>query len=207
MAWTTPRTYTTGELVTAAILNTHVRDNLLETAPAKITNIGDLLVGAGLNSLKSLALGAAGMVLKVNTGGNDVEWGISSQAVIIPDLEYDSDISAEATVNYDISLGFTPKAALVFLKGSNDYGHIELSLSEGEEFRSICWIYRKENNANVFKFDWTGGSGYATNSEQFGEFIWCEDAYIFGTNLRIQLRNVTSTTKKAELTGIAVVWR
>lgn len=28
MAWTTPRTWTTGELVTAAILNTHVRDNL-----------------------------------------------------------------------------------------------------------------------------------------------------------------------------------
>ena len=29
MAWTTPRTWTTGEVVTAAHLNTHVRDNLL----------------------------------------------------------------------------------------------------------------------------------------------------------------------------------
>ena len=29
MAWTTPRTWTTGELVTAAFMNTHVRDNLL----------------------------------------------------------------------------------------------------------------------------------------------------------------------------------
>lgn len=28
MAWTTPRTWTTGETVTAAIMNTHVRDNL-----------------------------------------------------------------------------------------------------------------------------------------------------------------------------------
>lgn len=28
MAWTTPRTWSTGELVTAAVLNTHVRDNL-----------------------------------------------------------------------------------------------------------------------------------------------------------------------------------
>lgn len=28
MAWTAPRTWTTGELVTAAIMNTHVRDNL-----------------------------------------------------------------------------------------------------------------------------------------------------------------------------------
>jgi hypothetical protein len=29
MAWTAPRTYVPGELVTAAMLNTHVRDNLL----------------------------------------------------------------------------------------------------------------------------------------------------------------------------------
>lgn len=28
MAWTTPRTWTTGEIVTAAMMNTHVRDNL-----------------------------------------------------------------------------------------------------------------------------------------------------------------------------------
>ena len=28
MAWTTPRTWTTGELVTAAIMNKHIRDNL-----------------------------------------------------------------------------------------------------------------------------------------------------------------------------------
>lgn len=29
MAWTAPRTWTTAELVTAAIMNTHVRDNLI----------------------------------------------------------------------------------------------------------------------------------------------------------------------------------
>lgn len=35
MAWTAPRTWTTGELVTAAIMNTHVRNNLsfLHDAP------------------------------------------------------------------------------------------------------------------------------------------------------------------------------
>lgn len=36
MAWTTPRTWVSGELVTAALLNTHVRDNLsyLKDVPA-----------------------------------------------------------------------------------------------------------------------------------------------------------------------------
>lgn len=33
MAWTAPRTWTDGELVTAAIMNPHVRDNLLAAGP------------------------------------------------------------------------------------------------------------------------------------------------------------------------------
>ncbi len=33
MAWTAPRTWTDGELVTAAIMNPHIRDNLLVAGP------------------------------------------------------------------------------------------------------------------------------------------------------------------------------
>lgn len=34
-SWTTPRTWAVGEVVTAAIMNTHVRDDLNETLPAR----------------------------------------------------------------------------------------------------------------------------------------------------------------------------
>lgn len=74
MAWTTPRTWTTGEIVTAANMNTHVRDNLLETAPAKITTLGDLLIGSGASAAKRLGRGSAYAVLGVNSGGTDLEW-------------------------------------------------------------------------------------------------------------------------------------
>ncbi len=33
MAWTAPRTWVTGETVTAALMNTHIRDNLLAVGP------------------------------------------------------------------------------------------------------------------------------------------------------------------------------
>lgn len=36
MSWTSPRTWTTGELVTAAICNAHIRDNLIVCNPAAI---------------------------------------------------------------------------------------------------------------------------------------------------------------------------
>lgn len=53
MAWTTPRTWVTGELVTAALLNTHLRDNLnaandvITLSPAEFTaNFGTPAAGA-----------------------------------------------------------------------------------------------------------------------------------------------------------------
>jgi len=41
MAWTTPRTWTTGELVTAAIMNAHVRDNQGVLNPAGVSFVID----------------------------------------------------------------------------------------------------------------------------------------------------------------------
>lgn len=74
MAWTTPRTWTTGEIVTAAYMNTHVRDNLLETAPAKVTTLGDLIIGSGAGAIKRLGRGSAHAVLGVNSSGTDLAW-------------------------------------------------------------------------------------------------------------------------------------
>jgi hypothetical protein len=53
MAWTAPRTWVTDEVVSASQLNTHVRDNLLETAPAKATASGELFEATGANALQA----------------------------------------------------------------------------------------------------------------------------------------------------------
>lgn len=51
MAWTTPFTAVDTEAMTAAQFNASVRDNLLETAPAKATAAGRLFVSDGTNSI------------------------------------------------------------------------------------------------------------------------------------------------------------
>lgn len=51
MTWTAPMTAVNGAVLTAAQWNTHVRDNLLETAPAKVSAAGQLIVSNGPNSL------------------------------------------------------------------------------------------------------------------------------------------------------------
>jgi hypothetical protein len=63
MAWTTPRCWTTGEVVTAAIMNTHVKANFDVTAPAVLTTAGDILYASGANAPARLAKGSNGNII------------------------------------------------------------------------------------------------------------------------------------------------
>lgn len=51
MAWTVPMTFTAGTALTAAQLNTHLRDNLLETATSKATTVSQYFVATGFYSI------------------------------------------------------------------------------------------------------------------------------------------------------------
>lgn len=51
MTWTAPMTAVANSVYTAAQFNAHVRDNLLETAPAKATAAGQLFVSTGVNAI------------------------------------------------------------------------------------------------------------------------------------------------------------
>ncbi len=76
MAWTAPRTWVAAETLTAALLNTHVRDNLLEAAPAKVTTKGDLTVATAANSISRLAVGSNGAVLVADSGHTCISPGL-----------------------------------------------------------------------------------------------------------------------------------
>lgn len=54
---------------TAAQFNTHVRDNLNETAPAKATTAGTLFVAAGANSIAERVPSTAAVTTSETTGG------------------------------------------------------------------------------------------------------------------------------------------
>jgi len=67
MAWTTPRTWTTGELMTASIMNSAIRDDLsyLKTSPAFDGNISG--TGTGANTLGA---GGSGAQSTLNINGS-----------------------------------------------------------------------------------------------------------------------------------------
>lgn len=67
MAWTTPRTWVTGEIVTAAIGNTHWRDNLNLTAPALVTTKGDIIAATAANATSRLGVTSDNQILIVDS--------------------------------------------------------------------------------------------------------------------------------------------
>lgn len=56
MAWTAPMTAVAGAMYTSAAFNTYVRDNLLETAPAKALTDSGYFVTAGTNQIAERSL-------------------------------------------------------------------------------------------------------------------------------------------------------
>jgi hypothetical protein len=81
MAWTAPRTWVTGETVTAALMNAHLRDNLLETSAATATTAGDIVYADAANSMGSrLGIGSANGSVLASTGSAPV-WRTVGQAV------------------------------------------------------------------------------------------------------------------------------
>ena len=75
MAWTSPRTWVTSELVTAALMNTHVRDNLTFL----LTNLPDLSVASFTHTSSPYTAGAS-LVLLGNTAGGNITINLPAAA-------------------------------------------------------------------------------------------------------------------------------
>lgn len=90
MAWTAPYTYTTGELVTASMLNADIRDNLLQTAPAKVTTAGDIVYATAASALARLGIGGANTLL--HGGASAPAWSAVATADIANDAVDDTKV-------------------------------------------------------------------------------------------------------------------
>ena len=72
MAWTTPRTWVTGEVVTAALLNAQIKGNSDLAAAAIMTTAGDIIYASGANTPARLAKDANATRVLTNTGTSNV---------------------------------------------------------------------------------------------------------------------------------------
>jgi len=96
MAWTTPRTWVTGEVVTAALLNAQIKGNMDLSAPAKLTTAGDMLYATGANATARLAKGTNGNIL--HQASCAPAWTATPS---ITDLTLSGALDVNGTIDYD----------------------------------------------------------------------------------------------------------
>jgi hypothetical protein len=84
MAWTSPITFLAGSALTANFLNTYIRDNLNEMAPAKATSTGSLFVTTGVNAItERLISGAVVTTSQTTSSTSYVDLATSGPAVTL----------------------------------------------------------------------------------------------------------------------------
>lgn len=120
MVWTTPRTWTTGEIVTAANLNTHVRDNLnaLFTRRFGHTYVipGEIKVPAGdVDYIAPFYLSApSNQVITLKSARYRINSGTSATCKL---TKNDVDVTGFTGISITTSSGVTTPAAVPLADG------------------------------------------------------------------------------------------
>jgi hypothetical protein len=74
MAWSTPKTWSSGYVVLSDDMN-NIRDQLNATAPATVTAQGDIVIGSGSNALTRLPKSTTSTQYLANTGSSNApQW-------------------------------------------------------------------------------------------------------------------------------------
>lgn len=98
MARSTPRTWVYNELVTAAIMNAHVRDQLNAYWP--YTTAGDLAYASAADTIARLGIGTAGQVQTTNAGATAPEWAGGKKLIQEILLSGDGDLDFTSIPQY-----------------------------------------------------------------------------------------------------------
>jgi len=121
MAYTAPKTWVANAILTAAELNVHLRDNMLETAASKATTAGALFVATGVNAIAQRIPQSATVATSQQTTSATytnlitpgpavtVTSGAQALVVVSADLQNTSN-SARAWMSFAVS-GATTRAA------------------------------------------------------------------------------------------------
>ncbi len=120
MTWAAPKTFVSLDVLSSAELNVYLRDNLLETAPAKARNVGAYFVSNGDSSLSeriptgnlisTAEQSASTSYTDLTTVGPSVTAVTQSQALVIISCHMFNDGVNAVWMSYDVS-GTTITAA------------------------------------------------------------------------------------------------
>jgi len=173
MTWTSPPTFIAGTALTAAQLNTFLRDNLNQTAPARATATGRLFVSTGAHTIAERPISAASIGTFESTSasafadlltvGPSISLTTGAQAVVI----MATNMKPQTTVSSGrgaCAASFTVTGATTIAANEDrQLRYSAISASDtGTRRSSVHWISNLAAGVNVFTMK------YAVRSDSDG---------------------------------------
>lgn len=175
MAWTAPMTAVANTAFTAAQFNTHVRDNLLETAPAKALNSGSLIVSAGNNTVVERTP-QVDFNFSSGTTSSTTYTNLSGGTSVGPSITFTSGGIAFVSISCRISNNTAGQTSFVGIERSGtdsavatEENAIQFKTSSSNQHiqASFCTIYDAGHNPGshtfTMKYKVSGGTGTFDN--------------------------------------------
>jgi len=170
MAWTAPMTAIATAAFTAAQFNTYVRDNLVQTAPAKATTAGGIFVATGTNAIAERIPTAATVstsqttastsYANLSTSGPTVTVTTGAQAIVMwSAFTQNSTSGASNAIAFEISGATTHSASDVDATRFQAASNSDFERSSGLAFVSLT----PGSNTFQMKYRVSGGTGTFAN--------------------------------------------
>lgn len=170
MAWSAPMTFVANTALTAAQLNQYLRDNMLETAPAKATTAGYHFVTTGPNSIAERAITGDWIATAestteteytdLNTVGPAVTCVTGTKAIYMTSARVDNNTGAGARASIEISGASSIEA--------NDSRELTLHLgvTHQNKFGTCYFEDGLTPGTNTFTMKYKSGGGTARFAER-----------------------------------------
>jgi hypothetical protein len=144
MAWTSPRTWSTSELVTAAIMNTHVRDNLLAL---KSPPSGVALLNSNISTTSTSFVDLTGATVTFTTAGGKV-------LVLFQGTQFVASGSVDETGAYRLLTDGVDSGQLALVR--------TVSTGSVADYKSVAMMYVSGTlsaGSHTFKVQWKSVGG------------------------------------------------
>lgn len=170
MAWTAPMTAVANAVFTAAQFNAHVRDNLLETAPAKATTAGSIFVSSGTNEISERIPTTANVfgsctrtsntyaAPNTGTAGPEVTVTTGTQALVMLNADcFNTTASSTALMGFAIS-----GASTVAASDSYAIGQVSSGTATGNKVGATFYVSGLTAGSNVFTCQYKASANTGT---------------------------------------------
>lgn len=172
IAWSTPLTAVSSTALTAAQWNASVRDNLLETAPAKATTTGRIFVATGTNAIAERVISTAVVTTGESTSsttptvlttpGPAVTVTTGANALVFISCELNNNtasafsqagyaVTGASSITADVTRGIELRAAAVNQQIRCGITHMETALTPGSNTFTMQYWASSGGGSGLFQ--------------------------------------------------------